>query len=102
MRTRVRELTPRATVPSRISVSSLPTSIESCAAGASTFAPATPRINFIQKSISKSRNAYAACSAQAGGRAGFLAGRVGFGDRAFFEALGLHRLRGTIQYPGVA
>ena len=28
--------------------------------------------------------------------------RIGFGDRAFFEALGLYRLRGTIQYPGVA
>jgi group II intron reverse transcriptase/maturase len=28
--------------------------------------------------------------------------RIGFGDRAFFEALGLVRLRGTIQYPGIA
>jgi RNA-directed DNA polymerase len=28
--------------------------------------------------------------------------RIGFGDRAFFEALGLYRLRGTIQYPGGA
>jgi RNA-directed DNA polymerase len=28
--------------------------------------------------------------------------RIDFGDRAFFEALGLYRLRGTIQYPGAA
>jgi group II intron reverse transcriptase/maturase len=28
--------------------------------------------------------------------------RIDFGDRAFFEALGLYRLRGTIQYPGGA
>jgi group II intron reverse transcriptase/maturase len=28
--------------------------------------------------------------------------RIDFGDRAFFEALGLYRLRGTIQYPGLA
>jgi group II intron reverse transcriptase/maturase len=30
------------------------------------------------------------------------AGRAERWDRAFFEALGLHRLRGTIQYPGAA
>jgi group II intron reverse transcriptase/maturase len=29
-------------------------------------------------------------------------GRLATWNRAFFEALGLHRLRGTIQYPGVA
>jgi RNA-directed DNA polymerase len=29
-------------------------------------------------------------------------GRVHTWNRSFFEALGLHRLRGTIQYPGVA
>jgi hypothetical protein len=30
------------------------------------------------------------------------AGRAAVWHRPFFEALGLHRLRGTIQYPGAA
>jgi len=33
---------------------------------------------------------------------GLSAGRVSLWRRPFFEALGLHRLRGTIQYPGAA
>ena len=84
----------------RISAASSRTSIRCSAAGGSTFARAMRRTTSSRSTVRRGTPARAAAQARG------LASAAPVGPtpwhRPFFEALGLFRLRGTIQYPGVA
>ena len=99
MRTRVRDLTPRAR--SHEDVRSIIEDLNRVLRGwGQYFRTGNAAVKFIQMDTYVEERLRALLVKRAGSR--LHAGRAVVWRRPFFEALGLHRLRGTIQYPGAA
>jgi group II intron reverse transcriptase/maturase len=97
MRTRVRELTPRARCHEDIR--GVIADVNPVLRGwGQYFRTGNATAKFIQVDTFVEDRLHALLVKRAGSRV--AASRAPVWNRAFFEALGLHRLRGTIQYPG--
>jgi RNA-directed DNA polymerase len=99
MRTRVRELTPRSRCHEDVRgiIADLNPRLRGWG---QYFRTGNAAAKFIQMDTFVEDRFRALLVKRAGSR--LRASRVSVWNRAFFEALGLHRLRGTIQYPGAA
>jgi group II intron reverse transcriptase/maturase len=99
MRTRVRELTPRSRCHEDVRgiIADLNPRLRGWG---QYFRTGNAAAKFIQMDTFVEDRLHALLVKRAGSR--LRAGRPTVWNRAFFEALGLHRLRGTIQYPGAA
>jgi RNA-directed DNA polymerase len=99
MRTRVRELTPRSRCHEDVRgiIADLNPRLRGWG---QYFRTGNAAAKFIQMDTFVEDRFRALLVKRAGSR--MRASRVSVWNRAFFEALGLHRLRGTIQYPGAA
>ena len=84
----------------RISAASLRTSTPCCAGGVQYFRTGNAAIKFIQIDRYVEERLRGLLLKRAGSR--LRPGRAEAWHRPFFEAFGLYRLRGTIQYPGAA
>ncbi|MDP2321969.1 MAG: group II intron reverse transcriptase/maturase [Acidobacteriota bacterium] len=99
MRTRVRDLTPGARCHE--DVRRIIADVNPALRGwGQYFRTGNAAVKFIQMDTYVEERLHALLVQRGGTR--LRAGRVAVWNRAFFEALGLHRLRGTIQYPGTA
>lgn len=99
VRTRVRELTPRSRCHD--DVRGIIADLNPVLRGwGQYFRTGNAATKFIQLDTFVEDRLHALLVKRAGSR--LRAGRPSVWNRAFFEALGLHRLRGTIQYPGAA
>jgi RNA-directed DNA polymerase len=97
MRVRVRELTPRARC--HRDVRDIIAALNPVLRGwGQYFRTGNAATKFIQMDAYVERRLHRLLVQRAGSR--LRAGRADRWSRPFFEALGLHRLRGTIQYPG--
>lgn len=99
MRTRVRDLTPRARCHE--DVRRIIADVNPALRGwGQYFRTGNAAVKFTQMDTYVEERLHALLVQRGGTR--LRAGRAAVWNRAFFEALGLHRLRGTIQYPGSA
>jgi RNA-directed DNA polymerase len=99
MRTRVRDLTPRSRC--REDVRDIIADLNRVLRGwGQYFRTGNAAVKFIQMDTYVEERLHALLVKRAGSRV--RAGRTAMWNRPFFEALGLYRLRGTIQYPGAA
>ena len=102
MRQRVRDLTPRARCHADLRDIIARAQPGAPWLGRSTFAPGTPRTSFSQiDRLRRRASPQRLLVKRAGPSASRRSGRPQW-TADFFEALGLHRLRGTIQYPEAA
>jgi RNA-directed DNA polymerase len=99
LRTRVRDLTPRARCHE--DVRAIIADLNPVLRGwGPYFRTGNATVKFIQMDTFVEERLHALLVKRAGSR--LVAQRAPVWNRAFFDALGLHRLRGTIQYPGAA